>query len=190
MMTRSKDVEAWRIEGLPASGPFPDLADHLALFGQFVGDWAIEECRTLQEDGSWTTDRGEVHWRWILGGRAVQDVWTTIEESTGRSIPIGTTVRFYDPKLGAWRSIWISPVNGTVRVFVGRPVGSEIVLEGENARGNPIRWIFSEIAAGSFRWRAEELRHPPSGWVVYEEMRIRRRVPGTTPGEVDARARG
>jgi len=170
----SATPESWRIEGLPASGPDPELAEKLSLFGQFVGDWEILECRSLEDDGTWSTTRGKLHWRWILEGRAVQDVWTTIDEQTQRSIPIGTTVRFYDPKIDAWHSVWLSPVNGVVRTFIGRPVGSEIVLEGKNSRGNSIRWIFSEITRDSFRWRGEELRDPPSGWVLYEEMRIRR----------------
>ena len=169
-----KNSSPWRIEGLPAEGPDPKLADKLALFGQFVGDWDILECRSLEDDGTWSITHGKLHWRWILEGRAVQDIWTTIDDKTHRSIPIGTTVRFYDPKIDAWHSVWLSPVNGVVRAFIGRPVGSEIVLEGKNSRGNAIRWIFSEITPQSFRWRGEELRNPPSGWVLYEEMRIRR----------------
>jgi hypothetical protein len=177
MGTDAKGPEGWNLEGLPANGPYPELAEKLSLFGQFVGDWDILECRSLEEDGTWSTTRGKLHWRWILEGRAVQDIWTTIDKATQRSIPIGTTVRFYDPKIDAWHSVWLSPRNGFVRTFLGRPVGSEIVLEGKNSRGNSIRWIFSEITSDSFRWRGEELRTPPSGWVMYEEMRIRRARP-------------
>ena len=166
----------WHLEGLPADGPLPELAYRLGLFGQFVGDWEILECRYLEDDGSWSTSRGRIHWRWILDGRAVQDIWTTLDEETHRSIPVGTTVRFYDPKIDAWHSIWLSPSQGVVRSFIGRPRGSEIVLEGTNSRGNSVHWIFSEIRPDSFHWRAEELRNPPSGWVLYEEMRIQRVV--------------
>ena len=171
--TRAK-TERWKIEGLPAAGPHPEHADKLALFGQFVGDWDILECRSLEEDGSWSTSRGRVHWRWILEGRAVQDVWSSIDEKSRREIPIGTTVRFYDPAIDAWHSVWLAPTQGAVKTFIGRPRGLEIVLEGKNEKGNPIRWIFSEIAPESFRWRGEELRIPPDGWVLYEEMRIHR----------------
>ncbi len=37
------------LEGLLASGPLPDLADKLQLFGQFVGDWEVDS-----EDGGQT----------------------------------------------------------------------------------------------------------------------------------------
>ena len=169
--------DGWEIEGLAANGPIADHAEKLKLFGQFVGDWEILECRNRKDDGTWSVQRGKLHWRWILEGRAVQDVWTMIDEKTGRSIPVGTTVRFYDPKINAWRSVWISPVQGFVLPFIGRPVGSEIVLEGKNVQGYPIRWIFSEITRTSFRWREEVLKDPQTGWEMDEEMRIRR-APG------------
>lgn len=166
--------ENWRIEGLPAFGPDRELMDKLSLFGQFVGDWDIVQCRYLEDDGNWSSSRGKLHWRWILGGRALQDVWATIDEQSQQEIPVGTTVRFYDPTIDAWHSVWLSPLQGEVKSFIGRAVGSEIVLVGKNEKGNSIRWIFSEITPESFRWRGEELRTPPSGWVLYEEMRIQR----------------
>jgi len=167
--------DGWRIEGLPADRPFPEDADKLSLFGQFVGDWDIVEWRNLEPDGRWSTGAGELHWRWILEGRAVQDVWSTSDRASGRPVPLGTTLRFYDPKIDAWHSIWVSPVNHVARSFVARKVGPEIVLESKNARGIPIRWIFSEITHDSFRWRAEEQQASTSGWLMNEEMRIRRK---------------
>ncbi len=166
---------AWRINGLGADGPFPALKKQLQLFGQFVGDWDILENRYLQKDGTWTQSRGELHWAWILEGKALQDVWMSIDEKTGKAIPAGTTVRFYDPKIDAWRSTWISPSQGVVRPFLARQVGDEIVLEATADDGHPIKWIFSKITSGSFRWRAEERRGNGDSWTVTEEMRIRRR---------------
>jgi len=167
----------WHLEGLGATGPFPDLAEKLSMFGQFVGDWEIVEWRNLEDDGHWSTGKGTLHWRWILEGRAVQDVWSVVDPASGEAVPLGTTLRFYDPTIDAWHSLWVSPVNHVARPFVARQVGSEIVLEGTNARGHPIRWIFSEITRDSFRWRAEERTPPATVWVMNEEMRIRR-VPG------------
>lgn len=166
--------KAWVIEGLPAFGPYPEFKEKLALFGQFVGDWDILENRYLQDDGTWSKERGRIHWRWILEGRAVQDVWTSVNEETGKEIPWGTTVRFYDPRIDAWRSTWISPRQGVVQAFIGRKVGEEIVLERKNDEGCLAKWIFSEISGDSFRWRAEENRDGKT-WTLREEMKIRRR---------------
>ncbi|HYA10640.1 MAG TPA: hypothetical protein VEH10_03080 [Thermoplasmata archaeon] len=172
---RASTTGSWTIEGLAADGPCPEYADKLALFGQFVGDWDIVEWRNLAPDGTWTTGRGELHWRWILEGRAVQDVWATMDKVSGRCVPLGTTLRFYDPKIDAWHSVWISPVNHVARQFVARQVGSEIVLEGKNAQGVPVRWIFSDIRRDAFRWREETQGSSPSSWLMDEEMRIERR---------------
>jgi hypothetical protein len=57
----SKSENAWDIQGLAAQGPNLELREKLDLFGQFVGDWDILESRSLQDDGSWITQRGEIH---------------------------------------------------------------------------------------------------------------------------------
>ena len=169
------ETTTWRIEGLGAEAAEASLREQLDLFGRFVGDWEITEWRNQEADGRWTTGRGEIHWRWILDGRAVQDVWSVVDEATARAVPLGTTIRFYDPSIEAWQSVWISPTNHAVRTFIGREVGGEIVLEGKNRQGTPLRWIFFDMRPDSFRWRQEELRSPTSDWVISEEMRVRRR---------------
>lgn len=167
------------IEGLESEGPNPELKEKLMLFGQFVGDWDILEDRFYQSDGTRSLEqnltRGELHWGWILDGRAVQDVWMSIDQKTRKAIPEGTTIRFYDQKIDAWHSVWISPTQGVVKTFVAPQVGDEIVLEGKTAEGYPVKWIFSEITQDSFRWRSEETRDNGKTWTLKEEMQIRRR---------------
>ena len=170
-----KLVENRAIKGLLAERANPEMREKLMLFGQFVGDWDIVEDRSLERDGTWTTTRGELHWGWILDGRAVQDVWMWNDEKTGKPVPAGTTVRFYDAKIDAWHSVWFSPEQGAVKSFVARRVGDEIVLDGKTAEGYPVKWIFSEITPNSFRWHAEESQDNGKTWTLVEEMRIRRR---------------
>ncbi len=165
----------WELPRLAADGPAPEYREPLMLFGQFVGDWEIQECRILGPGGSWRELRGELHWRWILRGRAVQDVWTLYDRESGALFYEGTTVRLYVPETGTWSSTWISTARARARSFVGRRAGEEIVLDELVETGAPNeRWIFSDITPDSFRWRSEELLNPPSGWVLTEEMRIRR----------------
>ncbi len=169
----SSSSNSWVLEGLEAQGPVEELKEKLMLFGQLVGDWDILEDRYLRPDGGWTTGTGELHWRWILGGRAVQDVWMAIDEN-GKAIPEGTTVRFYNREIDAWNSVWLSPAQGAVKIFIGRKSGDEIVLEGKTVDGFPVKWIFSEITPNSFRWHSEECRDGKT-WFLREEMRIRRK---------------
>ena len=65
----------WALKGLVADGPPMDQESRLSLFGQFVGDW-VGEATFIKDDGTeipggW----GEVHFAWVLGGSAIQDVW-------------------------------------------------------------------------------------------------------------------
>jgi hypothetical protein len=169
----------WQLEGLGAFGPDPSLREELMLFGQFVGDWEIVESRFLGEDGRWTSQTGEVHWKWVLGGRALQDVWMYRDKDSKALVPAGTTLRFYDSERRVWRSIWITPRYRDVGLFLGKKVGNEIVLElqeeSKHKDEGDVKWVFSEITPSSFEWRAEESSDGGKTWVLKEKMRIVRR---------------
>jgi hypothetical protein len=117
---------------------------------------------------------GEVHFNWILDGRAIQDVWGSLDPKTRRLVPWGTTVRYYDPHLGAWRSTWIAPRQKAVRRFIGRKVGNEIVLREEGRGARTEHWVFTDIRPGSFRWYALKRTRRGGPWQTIEEMVIRR----------------
>ncbi len=151
---------------LLADGPAAQYREKLMLFGQFVGDWDFDGIE-YHADGSRVTDKGEIEFGWVLGGRAVQDVWIERERSDGHVKTYGTTLRVYDPKMDAWRIIWVDPPTGALQTMVARKVGDQIVLEGKDPDGIAIRWIFSEIKPDSFHWRAERLTG--ASWRVYEE---------------------
>jgi len=169
---RTRNV--WAIKGLAAESPEPELKEKLKLFGQFIGDWDIVEARYPQPDGTDIKRQGEIHFRWILDGRAIQDVFMTFRENPRRLVPVGTTVRFYDPKIDAWRSTWTSPIQGAMQAFIGRKVKDEIVLESKTKEGYPEKWIFSEITPTSFRWRSVETHDNGKTWRLTEEMQVRR----------------
>jgi hypothetical protein len=164
-------------EALHVPGPDPRLADRLALFGQFVGSWALDWTGT-GPDGEPVHATGELHFGWVLGGRAVQDIWIV----PGRGQPgegepplafHGSTIRFYDPAIDAWRSTWIEPVNARVRRFIGRPEQSGIVLVSDDDEPR-MRWRFSEITPHSFRWSAESSHDRGATWQPDDEMRATR----------------
>jgi hypothetical protein len=167
-------TDKWAIAGLAADGPHPELKEKLALFGQFVGDWEMED-RYLKDDGTWAVGKGGIHWRWILEGRGLQDTFTEIDQKTGEEFPWGTTVRFYDPKIDAWRSTWNSPRQGAVKTFIGRKVADQIVLERTTEEGHLMKWIFSNIKRDSFRWHSEVSRDNGKTWTLTEEMNVRRK---------------
>ena len=62
------------IGALHSAGPDPALAAKLALFGRFVGSWDLD-WSGRDAAGRPLSARGELHFGWVLGGRAIQDIW-------------------------------------------------------------------------------------------------------------------
>jgi hypothetical protein len=173
MLKQRRDA-GWLLEGLGAKGPVGPLRERLQLFGQFVGDWEIFPGQAAHDPGLRREPTGEVHWRWVLGGLGVQDVWGHIDPGSKRLVPQGSTLRFFDPGLQAWRSTWIAPYQRKVRKFIGRQEGSEIVLREKNRGWKGEHWIFSKITHNSFRWRAETRFSSRGTWTIIQQYWIRR----------------
>ncbi len=161
------------IEALHVSKPASEHQDKLMLFGRFVGSWAIHWTGASSHQAT-----GELHFGWVLGGRAIQDIWIV----PGRGQPgegepplafYGTTIRFYDPVIDAWRSTWIEPVNHRVRRFIGRPEQGGIVLLSDEDQPQ-LRWRFTDIRPDSFTWIGQSSSDGGATWNVDEEMHARR----------------
>jgi hypothetical protein len=144
-----------------------------------VGEWDLEW--TGRVNGKLITVPGEWLFFWALDGRAVQDVWivpSREERRRGRGDPgeYGTTIRFSDPQIDAWRVSWTGPAYGKVRLFTARQQGDQIVLEGAERDGQPLRWIFFDITADTFRWRSVVSGDGGETWAAVEEQRAQRRT--------------
>jgi hypothetical protein len=168
---------------LRAEGPHPDHREELMLFGRLVGTWDV---RVLfyGEDGTKTYDQpGVWSFSWVLDGRAVQDVLVypnpdSALKNTPGSRRIGTTLRYYDPRLGAWRVIWLEAVTGDLGVMTGRRAGEEIWIEEEEPDGSLTRWIFAEMEGDRFHWKGTLTRDRGKSWRMGQEMFATRRTSG------------
>ena len=150
--------------GAPSRSPeIPEASD---VYGWLIGSWDLD-VRRFSADGHEYRGSGEVHFAWVLEGRAMSDVW--IMENT-----YGMTLRVWSPSIEAWRVVWINPVTGARDELVGRRCGQEIVQVGTHADGRPIRWIFTDITPGSFRWVGEVLEADGKTWRLEAEFRARR----------------
>ena len=172
---------------LPAAGPALPDSTHL-LYAPLRGDWAVTVVDHLA-DGTTHTGAGEWHFDWVLEGRAMQDVWISPPRSA-RFAGVaqafdryGTTVRFFDPAIAAWRVVWINPAQNFVATFVGRARGRDIVQEGTGDDGSTLRWTFSNVTREGFDWRGETSLDSGRTWRVVQEMTGRRLAsPATSTG--------
>jgi hypothetical protein len=169
-------------ESLQSVGPLENLADKLQLYGRFVGAWSFDASRHL-EDGTLLSGHGEVHFGWVLEGRAIQDVWilparnTRSQPSLGAWTFYGTTLRIYDPGLDAWHIFWSDPRNQYHSRQLGRAESDSIVQKGTDGTGSSVRWSFSRITENSFRWLGERSHDDGKTWRLEVEFLARRSTP-------------
>jgi len=155
------------LDALHADGPAADRADPMALYGWLIGDWEMDAV-IHAPDGSKRTGHGEIHFAWVLEGRAIQDVWI---------LPggfYGSTLRVYDPGLDAWHILWSDPTKQYYARQLGRCLGKDIVQEGTSSAGDMTRWKFTDITPDSFLWLGEHSLDDGRSWQLQAEFRARR----------------
>ncbi|WP_287319349.1 hypothetical protein [Mesorhizobium sp.] len=135
------------LAALGSKAPPADGAKDMHLYGWLIGSWEMDTIRHL-DDGTTEESTGEIHFGWVLEGRAIQDIW----------------IRPRRPAPSYSRQI-------------GRAEGKDIVQIGEDSRGLKARWRFTEIAADSFHWIGEERSSGNDPWqITYEHFARRERI--------------
>jgi hypothetical protein len=154
-------------DALHTGGPAADRADKMGLYGWLIGDWEMDAV-VYADDGAKHTGRGEIHFGWVLEGRAIQDVWIL------PGLFHGTTLRVYDPGIDAWHILWSDPLKQYYTRQIGRARGKDIVQEGRLDTGAAIRWSFTEITPNAFRWLGERSLDGGAAWQLQADFRARR----------------
>ncbi len=166
-------------EALLATGPAADRAANMMLYGQFVGSWD-GKVEVHEAGGGRRESSSEVHFGWVLGGRAVQDVWIApsrqARQPEQQDRMYGTTLRVYDPRNDIWHITWIDPVRQVYDRMIGRKVGEDIVQEYRNEQGARCQWLFAEITSRSFHWISRDSADEGKTWSVRAEFFLRRRA--------------
>lgn len=165
-------------EALHSAAPAADRAAGMGLYAWLIGDWKMDVLRH-DPNGATHKSEGSIHFGWVLEGRAIQDVWRIPGrgqslDAPSQSLMYGTTLRIYDPDIDAWHIIWADPVRQYYTRQIGRAAGDEIVQEGTDADGVPVRWIFTEITPDSFHWIGEHSPDDDGSWRKVVEFFARR----------------
>jgi hypothetical protein len=167
------------LDALVAKGPHASLGRHADTYGRLIGSWA-GHYEDLAADGTVARGRMEVHFAWVLDGRAVQDLWIAppIAERLGERRPdgrdtYGSTLRIFDPAIDAWRVVWLNPAAGVRTDLIGRRVGDDIVQTGWH-RDRAVKWTFTHMTHESFFWQAFELEADGETWRLTTEFNLKR----------------
>ncbi|MFL9996209.1 hypothetical protein PQR34_20370 [Paraburkholderia sediminicola] len=162
----------------PARAADIDATDD--VYSWLIGSWDMDVLHYRVDLGN-ARRRGEIHFGWVLEGRAVQDVWIMPPRSEHHAdhppadTMYGTTLRVWDPALRAWRVTYLNPRTGQRDELIGRRIGNDLVQIGTHADGTPIRWNFTEITRDSFRWTGVALAQDGVTWTLEAEFHARRR---------------
>lgn len=166
-------------DALAAPGRSPEIPESADVYGWLIGSWELD-IRHYRVDVAARGLKGEVHFGWVLEGRAVQDVWI-MPRRAERTADVdkaanmyGTTLRAWDASIQAWRITWNNPVTGQRDEQIGRWSGKDIVQVGAHSDGTPTRWMYTEITPDSFRWTGEALGADGRTWRLEGEFLARR----------------
>jgi len=143
------------------------------IYGWLIGSWRVRTIDYLK-DGSKKETESEWHFARVLEGRAIQDVYIVPSRhhrpASNERNRYGTSLRYYDSDIGAWRVTWINPVSHVENHLIGRKVGNEIIQEGRDEDGSLMRWCFRDITSNSFRWTGEISNDQGKTWHLGAEF--------------------
>ena len=161
------------INALCCDRPAADRADKMRLYGWLIGSWTFG-ATVHRDNGTKHQGQGEIHFGWVLEGRAIQDVWIL------PGIFCGTTLRVYDPGIDAWHILWSDPLRQYFTRQIGHAQDNDIVQLGKNQIGETVRWSFTAIKPDSFRWIGEHSRDDGKTWQLQAEYLARRAAAAST----------
>ena len=124
------------------------------------------------------TAHGELHFGWVLGGRAVQDIWIVPGRASRARGAAAGVPRLDDPLLrrGDRRlALDLDRPGERPRPALHRAAGDGDILLVSDEDEPQLRWRFTEIEVRSFVWRGEISHDRGATWTLDEEMRITRR---------------
>ena len=159
------------IDALVATSRHDSIPADMDIYAPVLGDWEITGTESVTNPPR--PVKMKVNFARTLDGRAIQDIWSWAIDptlpATGANYASGTTLRVYDPEERIWHVTWVDPVKRNRVQLDARKVGADVVQLGANAKGEPRRWIFSDITKDSFTWRGEASDDGGKTWRLYAE---------------------
>lgn len=143
----------------------------LAEFGQYIGDWDIEDMQLSQDGTAWTPGAG-AKWNFVcLGdGTAIQDFWMPNDG------PLGTNLRTWNADTGSWDIAWtIKGMSGFAHIQAESDDEGNIVMHYKSPIPDPIRRItFFPADSNGWHWKLEMSSDEGANWTEVYRIRASR----------------
>lgn len=139
-------------DGLPFGNTEACMEGPLAQFGQYIGDWKIEDSRLARDGSGWSDGEGA---RWVFtclgNGTAIQDFWYPASGA------VGTNLRTYNPDTESWEIVWaVDKQAGLSHISAKQDEAGNIVMHVEKPLPSPLRRItFFPADASGWKWKLE-----------------------------------
>lgn len=143
----------------------------LAEFGQYIGDWDIEDSQLSQDGKEWTAGAG-ARWNFVcLGdGTAIQDFWMPNDG------PVGTNLRTWNPNTESWDIAWaIKGLPGFAHIQAKSDDDGNIVMRYKSPIPDPLRRItFFPADANGWNWTLELSSDEGANWTEVYRIKASR----------------
>ena len=111
-------------DSLPFGNTEACMQGPLAEFGQYIGDWKIEDSTLAQDGSGWTDGDGA---RWIFtclgNGTAIQDFWLPADGK------VGTNLRTWNTETESWDIAWtVMGIKGFAHIQARKDSNDDIVM--------------------------------------------------------------
>lgn len=146
----------------------------LAQFGQYIGDWDIEDEQLAQDGSGWQKGAGAI-WNFVcIGeGTAIQDFWIPNDG------PVGTNLRTYNRDTGSWDIAWTikgMPGPGFAHITAKAQDDGSIVMKYVAPIPKPMRRItFFPATAEAWKWQLEVSSDDGETWTEVYRISANRR---------------
>lgn len=143
----------------------------LAQFGQYIGDWDIEDSQLSPDGSGWSAGPG-ARWNFVcLGdGTAIQDFWMP------NGGPVGTNLRTWNPNTGSWDIAWaIKGLAGFAHIQAEMDAAGNVVMRYKSPIPDPLRQItFFPADSDGWRWMLELSSDNGASWTEVYRIKASR----------------
>ena len=158
-------------DSIPVGEKSACMEGPLAQFGQYVGNWDIEDSQLSQDGSGWQPGAG-AKWNFVCigDGTAVQDFWMP------QGGPVGTNLRTWNADTNVWDIAWtIKGLPGFAHIQAEEDESGNIVMRYIAPIPDPLRRItFFPATANGWNWKLEQSSDNGQNWIEVYRIKASR----------------